>query len=296
MTTVVKVDFGGDIRRLAVAEPLTFEHIVDQVASAWPQALKTGATLKYQDEEADWCTLTAGSMEDLLQLQPVGNSQQRVLKLRLLHPSRGLAAPATAGAAALTAPVLAAEPTQPSPPPTQQPSPSAAHVPEVQECLPTPSAPPLPDNAAATTGQPSFPQPSAPPAPSAPQQPQAVGVPPRFPIEIHQTHVVPAGGSHVEVSVKFSIWSVWPEGFGVAGCSWQASVSPWIPSSELQVQFPAGTCVRNMWSAEVVRTGPNNVLTVKLAPWPTTCFGGNLGLRGDPCSCTERLMETLGGR
>mmetsp|Transcript_31986 Transcript_31986/g.99483 ORF Transcript_31986/g.99483 Transcript_31986/m.99483 type:complete len:284 (+) Transcript_31986:77-928(+) len=283
MVVIVKVDHGGDIRRLAVEEPVTFEQIAEKVAGAWPE-VQGGGVLKYEDEEGDLCTLTASTMEDLLLVQ-LTNGTQQVLRLKLLaRPAPAAAAPAPAAS-------------------SSPPAAATGHAPELLRPIPEPSAPALPSNQAAppagTEGALAPPQPSAPAAaqpqapPARPQRP--AGFFTHFPIEIRQTHVVPHFGSQKEVSVHIFIWSVWPEGVGVVGSSWQANVSPWIPSAEIDIQLPADVQIRNLWSAEVVRRGEGGVHTLRLAPYPTTCFGGGFGLRGDPGTCTEHLVDALGG-
>jgi len=291
MTLVVKVESNGDIRRFTSTGPASYEGILEQVSVAWPQEMAAGACLKYRDDEGDLCTLMPGTMEDLLELQPAGAAHSRVLKLVLVPPATP-AAPAAPGLPPVSlAPSLvesneaaaaAARPPSPVPGPSAPLQPSAP---------PAPSAPPFSP----------WPAPQLHPSPQLPpwvahvcEFARTAGFSAQLPACVQQPIVVVHNGSAVDVTLKWNIWSAWPEGAGAVGVSLQVEVVPWVPGAELQLQLPADTDVRNLWSAELESRTPNGIFTIRLAPYPTSSFGGTFGYRNtDVGSVTQRLLGAL---
>lgn len=67
-TTVLKVSFDGDIRRLPLHRELTFHEVMHLVMSNWLVRLPSDKVLRltYTDDEGDACTLTPETFEDFL--------------------------------------------------------------------------------------------------------------------------------------------------------------------------------------------------------------------------------------
>jgi len=276
--TIVKVNYNGDIRRLGKLEPATYEGVVQLVRDAWPEVVASGLRLKYKDDEGDLCMLTAMTMQDALDLKD--NSAPLRLELhQALAPVAPVAPGAPASPGAPAGPVAPGVPAAPGP--VAPVAPVAPAAPGVQAGPVAPGMTAAPAGGTNSTGS---------------TYGTGCSQPISLPAKALSRRTAIFGGNAVDLTLSWSVWSVWPTAHGGACASVQADVSPWCPGAQLEIQLPAECEVTDPWNVTVAKSTANGIFTVTLAAWPTTCFGGTFSFPMlDPCTAGQKLMAALHG-
>mmetsp|Transcript_79547 Transcript_79547/g.184633 ORF Transcript_79547/g.184633 Transcript_79547/m.184633 type:complete len:240 (+) Transcript_79547:73-792(+) len=137
--------------------------------------------------------------------------------------------------------------------------------------------------------------PAAPPAP--PVAPAAPAVPAAhvaIPCHIKQQLVVIYHGEAKDLTLNWHIWAAWPEWWGSVCMSMQADVDPWLQEADLELQLPKDMEVCHIWNAQVAHRTPGGLSTIRLASYPSTCFGGILRFPGwDAGAAVQQLHAVL---
>jgi len=116
-----------------------------------------------------------------------------------------------------------------------------------------------------------------------------------FPIYATQQHMVMQDCSAVEVTLQWNLKRVWPGTWrSGAVASLAIGVDPWLEGSKLQIQLPDECEVVDIWNAGVTQLTADNLLTLKLAPWPAETFGCTFCFPNlDVYTASEKLMAMV---
>jgi len=312
---VVKVDHDGDIRRFQGTEPVRFEHILELATDAWPEALAADACLKYEDEEGDLCTLTAITINDLVQMQAPDGVPLRTLKLKLVRP---LGAPTGTvdHEPAPSPPVGKALLAKSNEAASEEQAEAGQASPTVAWQLPRLPLPfwALEHQRPVMIGclvlavvmaylvrgasRPQFPQ-------HEPQVPHTRATctfpapPPAgylvAPMRVDQPLKIQLFGATVSAMPLHWYFRVcWKESATVSACVWQAYLFPWIPGMQIRLKMPTSVDMRLMWNAEVASQTDDGHFTIGLNASYATDFGGVLAMHSsDPTAAIQQLYTAL---